>query len=546
LYLFLQKNNLEKTMYAAALQMLRMKFIKQSLPFAKISHQRLQWLADKVEEIHLPANTMIFNQGEIGDKCYLIRSGKVEIFSQDDEKQLAVLKSPALFGEATLITHTPRNALAKTLEETDLLVLKHEYLSELIETENNVANMFMTFMVDRSRPMKNQHVTVHQRTAADGQEISILKNPDNGSYFKLSAEGSFIWDQLDGKHTLQDMTLDLSEKFNVFAPDIVAALISKLSKSGFISNIEIMDDKRLLSQPRWVRVMVKVKKLLETRFTFGDADQWVTHFYHQYIKYLFTRTGQILLGMIAFIGFISFAMNTSDLLLFFSFQHMSLLLLLALVPLSLFGVFLHELGHAFAVKAFNREVHYIGVGWNLFAPVAFTDTSDMWLATRKPRIIVNLAGIFIDIVMAGFCSILLMVISNPYIQGLLWLFSLYTYIGAVRHLNPIQDMDGYYALMDSVDKNRLRQSAVSWLIKKFPQAIRKPQLFKDNWPEIIYWLACIIYIILISTLTLVLQNFVFIILDIKSNIYISLLLPFIVVVFMSLVVIADIKNQADE
>jgi putative peptide zinc metalloprotease protein len=550
LYQFLKKNDLEPAMYAASLQMMRMQFIKQSLPFAKLSPARLQWLADRVEELSVPAGTSIFTQGDEGDKCYLIRAGKVDIVMKNEkgeERRLALLKPPVLFGEATLITHTPRNATARAVNDSDLLVLRHEHLSELIESENNVANMFMTLMVDRSRPIKNPHVTVHHRTTVDGQEITILKNPDNGSYFKLSQEGSFIWEQLNGKQTMQDMTLDLAEQYKVFAPDVVAALIYKLTQSGFISNLEIDDNVQLGSSPLWVRAVIRVRRLLESRFAFGDADQWITKTYQKYVCYLFTKIGQFILAILAIAGFVAFVDNTGNVLLFFSYQHASWLLLLGLIPLSLVEVLLHELGHAYAVKAFGREVHYIGVGWYWFAPIAFTDTSDMWLATRKPRMLVNLAGVYVDMLAAGLAALFILLIPNPYLQGMLWLFALYTYIGGFRMLSPLQEMDGYYVLMDWVEKPRLRQAAVIWLVKKFPKALRQPHLFREHRPEVIYWIACILFLILVSILTLTVQTFVFAVLGIQSSDpYLSLILPLLVVVFSSLSIIADIRNQAEE
>lgn len=549
LYGFLKKNNLEMSMYAASLQMLRMRFIKQSLPFARISHERLQWLADHVEDVTFPAGSIIFKQNEQGDKCYLIRQGEVEIVVNEEEgkeRQLAVLKPPVLFGEATLITHSPRNATARAMTACELLVLRHEHLSELIESEDNVANMFMTLMVDRSRPLQNPHVTVHQRTTADGQELTILKNPDNGNYFKLSAEGAFVWQQLNGKHTMQDITLDLAQHYNVFAPDIVAALISKLTKSGFISNLDIPDDTKLSASPLWVRAIIKIRRLLEARVTFGDADRWITRQYDQYVRYLFTAPGQIILALLAVLGCVSFVVNTSPVLTFFSDKHASLFLILALIPLSMVEAILHELGHAFAVKAFGREVHYIGVGWYWFGPIAFTDTSDMWLSARKPRMLVNLAGVYVDILVASVCALFIMLIPNPYLQSVLWLFALYTYIGGFRMLSPLQEMDGYYVLMDWVEKNRLRQAAVIWLVKLFPKSIRHPHLFRHHFPEISYWIACLIYLALVTILTLVVQTFVFKVLGIAANPYISLVLPFLVVIFSSLSIIADIRNQAEE
>lgn len=550
LYAFLHKHHLELSMYAASKQMLFMRFIKQSLPFSKLSHERLRWLADKVEELTIDAGEVLFHQGEQGDTCYLIKSGAIEILSADDngaEHRLALLKPPVLFGEATLITHAPRNATARAVSDCELLALRHEYLSELIESEDAVANMFMTLMVDRSRPLKNPNVTVHKRIAPDGQEITILKNSDNSSYFKLSPQGVYIWQQLNGQHTLQDITLSLAEHYKVFAPDVVAALISKLTKAGFISNLTITDEHKLTTKPFWVRGMVKIRKLLEARVAFGDADRLISTSYQKYVRFLFTKLGQTILALLTVLGFAAFVYYTPNILLFFSFKHISLLLLLTLIPLGLVAVLLHELGHAFAVKAFGREVHYIGVGWYWFAPIAFTDTSDMWLSSRKPRMLVNLAGIYVDLIVAGIASLLVLIISNPYIQAMLWLFALYTYVSGFRNLSPLQEMDGYYVLMDWVEKTRLRQSAVLWLIKKFPRSLRHPRLFKENLPEVYYWSACLIFLVLVSLLTLLLQGFVLVTLGIESaNPYLSLILPLFVVIFSCLSIIADIRNQSED
>lgn len=550
LYYFLKKFNLELSMYSASQQMLRMRFIKQSLPFSKLSPERLLWLANHVVEEKVAAGEIIFKQGEEGNKCYLIRTGKVEIFIEDEtnsERKVAILKPPVLFGEATLITRSPRNATARALEDTELLVLSDEHLSELIESESDVANMFMTLMVDRSRPLRNKHVTMHQRVTADGQTVTILKNKENGSYFKLSEEGIFVWEQLNGNNTMQEITLNLAEKFNVFAPDVVAALISRLSKSEFISNIEYHDEVKTSKQSFWIRAMLKIRRTLEIRFAFGDVDTWFTKIYQRYFKWFFSKIGILLLATLAISGMLAFVYYTPNIVLFFSFKHVSLLLILGLIPLSLLAVFLHELGHAFAVKAFNREVHYIGIGWYWMMPIAFTDTTDMWLASRKHRMLVNLAGVIVDMVTAGVASISILFLSEyPYIQGMLWLFALYVYIGAIRMLSPLQEMDGYYVLMDWVERPHLRRSAVIWLVKTFPKCLRHPRLFWQYKPELIYWFACLIYLLVISLLTLTVLQLVFTIIGIQSNPYISLAIPFLAVIFSSLTVIADIRNQAEE
>jgi len=546
---FQQYPHLRSDMSAAAKTMLRMSLIKQSLPFSRLSHERLQWLASKIEEIAFSKGTVIFQQNDKGDCCYLIFSGQVEILAIEENGEnhpLAMLKPPMLFGEATFITHAPRNATARAVSDCQLLMLPYEYLTELFETENNVADMFMTLMVDRSRPIQAPTITEHKRMTADKQEIVILKNPDNEHYFKLSKEGWFIWQQLDGKQTMQEITFNLAEKYNLFAPDIVAALISKLARGGFILNLEINDPVQNANKPMWVRAMLRMRRILEARIAIGDADKWLSSIYKHVAYLFFTRLGKSIVVLVMLAGLLSFAWVTPPILSSFKNTQDTLFLLILLIPMTIVSIVLHELGHALATKACGFEVHYMGVGWYWFGPVAFTDTSDMWLGDRWPRVMVNLAGVFADLLTAGVSALLIFIVTNVYIQCFLWLFSLYTYVNAFRMLSPLQDLDGYYVLMDLFERPRLRRSAVIWLVKGLPRAFRQPYALRDHLPEGWYWIACIIFLILVSALTLLIQGFIFKILGIHvANPAMSLLLPFVIVIFSSLGIIADIRSQAE-
>lgn len=534
-------------MHASAEKMLRMLLIKKSVPFAQLSPARLEWLASQVETLHMPAGTVIFRQGEKGDLCYLIASGQVEILDESQKnavKPLAILKSPALFGEATFITREPRNATAKAVEDCVLLALKNEHLIELVESENSVAKMFMHLMVDRSRPEKNTLVTEHPRVTGDGQEVVILKHP-KGVYFKLSQEGWFIWQQFNGKRTMQEITLLLAEKYKVFVPDVVTALISKLAKVDFIRNLMLDGDLAKPSQPMWVKCLQQIQKILEVRVAFGNADQWITKIYHRFFHYLFTRFGQIALAVIAIVGILSFAMSTSSVIhVFKTVPNSFLIAALCLIPFSLLEAMLHELGHALTTKFFGHEVHYMGVGWYWFGPVAFTDTSDMWLSTRWPRLAVNVAGIYADIIIAGVCALLLWIIPTGYFSALLWMFALYAYLTAFRMSSPLQEWDGYYILMDLLDAPHLRQNSVIWLIKEFPKALRHPSLFLQYRKEVYYWLICILFLVVVCLVIMAVQSIIFHIIGHKPvNPLMNLIIPLLVVVVSSLSIVADIRSQ---
>jgi len=545
---FLKEHQLESSMYKAAEQMLRIRLIKQSLPFSKLDHERLLWLAEHVEQIKVPAGRVLFHQGDQGESCYLIRSGQVEVIATEVDghsHSLATLKPPTLFGEATLITQTPRNATVRAIEDSELLVLSYTHLTELLEKEGNVADMFMTLMVDRSRPSRNDKVKEYPRTTPEGNTIVILKDPEHSTYFKLSPEGWFIWQQLDGQQTLLEITMGLASQFQVFAPNMVVAIISKLARAGFVVNVstESLSTKK---QSWFARTFAKIRQLLEIRIVFRDADPWLSKLYNRGVYLLFTRFGQILLGLVILAGTVAFFITENAVVTLLRGLPNSWLLFVAIFPLMVLTVSLHELGHAFMTKSFGHEVHYMGVGWYWTGPVAFTDTSDMWLEGRWRRIAVNAAGIYANLLVASLAALAIPIMPSQYGQAFLWLFALMTYINGFTMLNPLQEMDGYYILMDLSEEPHLRRSAILWLMKQFPSCCRRPALFLKYGAELGYWLACIAFLVVTALITLYVQAFILKLLGLKPpNAFVALLLPLLTAGISGLTIVSEIRNQKD-
>jgi putative peptide zinc metalloprotease protein len=73
------------------------------------------------------------------------------------------------------------------------------------------------------------------------------------------------------------------------------------------------------------------------------------------------------------------------------------------------------LAHALTTKAYGFQVHRFGVGWFWLGPMAFTDTTHMWLTSRGPRTAVNMAGIWINIVASGLLAIIAFSLHQPLI-----------------------------------------------------------------------------------------------------------------------------------
>jgi len=173
---------------------------------------------------------------------------------------------------------------------------------------------------------------------------------------------------------------------------------------------------------------------------------------------------------------------------------------------------LHEIAHAFATKYYGRKVQCFGIGWLWFGPFAFCDTSDMWLSPKKHRVMVDLAGIYLNALLAGIAGLCAIFTGADYptVTILLELFALSSYMIVIGNLDTSFEFDGYYALMDALDQPNLRLSAIKWGVQLFSSETltnnEKSRVklvwesIRDNYKEAIYWLSMLVNLVVIHIL----------------------------------------------
>ena len=78
-----------------------------------------------VSRMHFGPAEVVFRQGDKGDFVYTIVSGEVEVIREEaeGEKVLARLGPGQYFGEMALVSDAPRTATARTLTDTEVVVM---------------------------------------------------------------------------------------------------------------------------------------------------------------------------------------------------------------------------------------------------------------------------------------------------------------------------------------------------------------------------------------------------------------------------------------
>jgi len=103
--------------------------------FTKVPPSNARAMLERLQRIELPAGSTVLREGESGDCCYFLESGRAEVIRGADSAHqvLAELEVGACFGEEALLADRPRNATVTMLEEGAVLRLDRQDFFALLK-----------------------------------------------------------------------------------------------------------------------------------------------------------------------------------------------------------------------------------------------------------------------------------------------------------------------------------------------------------------------------------------------------------------------------
>ena len=147
----------------------------------------------------------------------------------------------------------------------------------------------------------------------------------------------------------------------------------------------------------------------------------------------------IILPLVSICGLMSYFLLPSDALAAPS-NYYFILLLTAVLPIS------HELGHIAACTRLRIPTGGIGIGMYMFWPVLYADISQIWIASKEHRIIANLAGVYMQLII-GVILVACYLLSQNLIFVTVAKFNI---LIAAWQLFPFMRHDGYWVLSDGL------------------------------------------------------------------------------------------------
>lgn len=101
---------------------------------------------------------IIVQQGEVGNCMYVIQSGQVEVFREQDGKEvpLSVLKDGDVFGEMALFDREARSATVRAINKARVLTVDKRMFLSRVHEDPSLAFRILQKMSQRIRQLNNE------------------------------------------------------------------------------------------------------------------------------------------------------------------------------------------------------------------------------------------------------------------------------------------------------------------------------------------------------------------------------------------------------
>ncbi len=264
-----------------------------------------------------------------------------------------------------------------------------------------------------------------------GERDYLISNQNNGFNLKVNSNTFAMLSEVDGEKNIAQIAQQLQVQIHPdLNPQIVFdTLYQNLGPYGIIDQetFELKEKRKPLYL--WLSFMVLNPKLTNRIAQFFAP----LFFQNLLLPLLLFAFGVLAWGMIAYWGNPNLGitqLSTSQYLLF---------------PLLLgASKFFHEFGHAAASKFYGVDSKGIGFGFYLLLPVTFADVSGIWRLSARQRMVVNVGGMYFEVLLCGFLTLFFHLFAWPQLIIIPLLIS----FSILINFNPFTRLDGYWIISD--------------------------------------------------------------------------------------------------
>jgi putative peptide zinc metalloprotease protein len=300
----------------------------------------------------------------------------------------------------------------------------------------------------------------------------ILKNKTTDRFLLLSAHERFLWDQMDGATSLQEIATAYVLKYGEFDFEIIPSLLRKLQRAQLLTFEPRSRLRAALARNRGRMIVKGIELALTALERIRISSHNVQGFFQALYRYggflLFTPVAAIACGVLALVGAGAALMLFRDVRdMLEGFGGHALRGILTVKLLFFASVALHQFVHGLACIHYRRRVREFGFTFlHGFVPTFYIDVTDIFMATRRARVVTAVTGALVHLALGAVAFIVAsQAPPGSFTQAFAAASGIIQWQALVVALYPFCfiEMDGYHVLVDVLGVPTLKHDAIAYV-----------------------------------------------------------------------------------
>jgi len=305
----------------------------------------------------------------------------------------------------------------------------------------------------------------------DGQRSFILKNTATDRFLLLSDHEKFLWEQMNGQTSLQDIATAYMLRYGEFDFEIIPHLIRKLQRAQLLTMTPTSRLRQALARNRRKPVAKMAESALFALERVNISSRNVQPFFRGVYRWggflIFTRAAAVACVLLAIVGFAAGVRLWPDAERVVSgFGKSPLMAVISVKLLFLLTVGAHQLVHGLALIHYGRRVREFGFTFlHGFVPTFYVDVTDIFMGSRRARVVTAVSGAVVHLVLgSAWLLIALRAPMGSFLQAFAAASGMIQWQAFVVALYPFCfiEMDGYHVLVDVLGIPTLKHDAMAY------------------------------------------------------------------------------------
>jgi putative peptide zinc metalloprotease protein len=327
----------------------------------------------------------------------------------------------------------------------------------------------------RSRPQRVPDTSFELAEVAsrvDGQRSFILKNTATDRFLLITEPERFLWEQMDGKRSLQEIATAYVLRYGEFDFDVIPHLMRKLQRAQLLTLTPTSRLRQALARNRRQPMAKMAESALTVLERINISSRRVQPAFRRAYRFggflLFTPAAVGLCVILAVLGLAAgVRLWPAAEQVVSGFGKSPVMAVISVKLLFLVTVAAHQIVHGLALVHYGRRVREFGFTFlHGFVPTFYVDVTDIFMGSRRARVVTAVSGAVVHLVL-GSAWLLLALRATPgsFLQAFAAASGIIQLQAFVVALYPFCfiEMDGYHVLVDVLGIPTLKQDAMHYV-----------------------------------------------------------------------------------